>query len=135
MAERKRKAHLKIFLFASSQPIVCPRPTFHPPKSSATWEVTEICKKSINNQINYCHGFNQGLWLKTLLVFLSVLKSFAAIRDVNGLKLPVVFGSAPITRRNSFMLLDSSHRISEAGIWQRLSPLQGVNKLAVSITQ
>lgn len=73
--------------------------------------------------------------VENLSVLLSLLKSSTAVRDVNWLKLPVVLGSAPITRRNPFMLLDSSHRISEVGIWQRVSPLQGVNKLARSITQ
>lgn len=135
LAERKRKAHFKTSLFVLSPPIFSLRPTLHPPKSLTTWEVTEICKKEINNRINSFHAFNKGWWSKTLLVLLSPLKSSIAIRDVNWLKLPVVLGSAPITRRNPFMLLDSSHRISEVGIWQKLSPLQAVNKLARSITQ
>lgn len=106
----KKKTCLKIFLFVLSPPIYCSCPTLFPPKS---WEVTEIHKKEINNQINSCHESNKGLWLKTLLVLLSLLKCSLAIRDVNWLKLPVVLGSPPITRRNPFMLLDSSHKISE----------------------
>lgn len=72
---------------------------------------------------------------ENLLVILSFLKSSVATREVNWLKLLVVLGSTPVTSRNPFMFLDSSHRISEVGIWQRLSPLQGINKLARSITQ
>lgn len=135
LAERKRKAYFKISLFVLSPPIFGACSTLHVPRSYTTWKVTEICKKEINNQIHSCHGSNKDLWLKTLLVLLSFLKSSIATRDVNWLKLPVVLGSTPVTSRNAFMFLDSSHRISEVGIWQRLTPLQGVNKLAKSITQ
>lgn len=109
--KRKEKPLLKIIPFLLlSPPIFCSSFT---PFFLKSWEVKEIHKKEIDNQINSCHGSSKSLWLKTLLVFSNLLKYSIAIRDVNWLNLPVVLGSAPITRRNPFMLLDFNHRISE----------------------